>query len=73
MKTHSILFTLGLVVVIMAFFDFPFPHIFDKWILVVVGGLISFFSYTLINENRAVNPQDHETKQQNNTYEEPTI
>jgi purine-cytosine permease-like protein len=54
MRISTLLFTLGLVVVLVAFFDFPFPHFVDRWLLVVVGAFISFFSYTLINEERKV-------------------
>jgi len=57
MKIPSILFALGLLVAIVAFFDFPLPYIADKWLLVIIGAVIAFFSYTLINENRRGDPK----------------
>lgn len=71
MKIHSLLFVLGLVVVVMAFFDFPLPHFFDKWLLVLVGVLVSFFSYTLMNEKRTA--ETREGSQPNASHEKPVV
>jgi len=69
MKIYSFLFTLGLIVVFMAFFDFPLPHFFDKWFFVIVGGLISFFSYVLMNGKRSATTLNGK----NTNHEQPTL
>tara|TARA_B100000745_G_scaffold49034_1_gene29349 strand:- start:3245 stop:3457 length:213 start_codon:yes stop_codon:yes gene_type:complete len=65
MKTPSVIFVLGLLVVILAFFDFPLPHFFDKWLLVLIGALIAFFAYTLLNGKNETQADVNEVSPEN--------
>lgn len=68
MNSHWILFILGVLIAVFAFFNFPFPHALDKWLFVLFGIVIMFLSYIHINEGRGVDTTtlSHSSQNENN-------